>query len=223
MHEQELYHYGILGMKWGIRRFQNEDGTRTAEGKRRERAARNSERDTDSMSDEELRSAINRLQDEQQYLRIMANRNKSGVPGAIRGAANTIKTAGGVVEIANAASGGQLKDAKDVVGDIGKLADNTGKLAEQLSKNQDDATVKNDLKGMSDAELRKRVARLLMEERYDNLKKSTEVSAGEHFVKNVLPTIATVTTTVGSIASLVLTIMKLKEKWFPAVKQMSFL
>lgn len=31
----ELYHFGIKGMKWGIRRFQNEDGTLTESGKKR--------------------------------------------------------------------------------------------------------------------------------------------------------------------------------------------
>lgn len=31
----ELYHYGIKGQKWGIRRFENEDGTLTEAGKKR--------------------------------------------------------------------------------------------------------------------------------------------------------------------------------------------
>lgn len=33
--EDELYHHGIKGQKWGVRRFQNPDGTLTAAGKRR--------------------------------------------------------------------------------------------------------------------------------------------------------------------------------------------
>ena len=30
-----LMHYGVLGMKWGIRRYVNYDGTLTAEGRKK--------------------------------------------------------------------------------------------------------------------------------------------------------------------------------------------
>lgn len=33
--EDELYHHGIKGMKWGVRRYQNKDGSLTSRGKKR--------------------------------------------------------------------------------------------------------------------------------------------------------------------------------------------
>ena len=35
MYQKELYHHGILGQRWGVRRFQNKDGSYTEAGKKR--------------------------------------------------------------------------------------------------------------------------------------------------------------------------------------------
>lgn len=57
MTENELYHHGVLGQKWGVRRYQNEDGSLTALGKRRrymsdtEKQVVNTEKDVQSIVD----------------------------------------------------------------------------------------------------------------------------------------------------------------------------
>lgn len=73
MDENYLAHYGVKGMKWGIRRYQNEDGTLTAEGKRRKRGmdVRNDRKQAvknrRSLSDQELKSRVDRLRLEKQF------------------------------------------------------------------------------------------------------------------------------------------------------------
>lgn len=85
--EDVLYQSGIKNQKWGIRRFQNKDGTWTSEGKKRRRLmegdgkrkvpSKNDKKlkDTSLMSDEELQKLISRMQLEKQYRDLYNNLN----------------------------------------------------------------------------------------------------------------------------------------------------
>ena len=98
--ETYLAHEGILGMKWGVRRYQNPDGTLTEAGrlrysrqmtKKRKAAAKKAAqtkkkaaeakrtadetskpRDVSSMSDQEIRDFLNRRDLEKRYLDAIA-------------------------------------------------------------------------------------------------------------------------------------------------------
>ena len=87
----DLYHWGIKGMKWGIRRYQNPDGSLTAAGKKRytnpdgsltekgkKKFGNSVKSDAEipkrktvkDMTDEELDKAINRARKEDEYNRL---------------------------------------------------------------------------------------------------------------------------------------------------------
>lgn len=90
-----LYHHGIKGMKWGVRRYKNKDGSLTKASRNRQikndrkRAVKNRR----SMSDEELRRGIERLKMEKQYKDLL---NEDLSPGRSM-ASDILKSSGGRV------------------------------------------------------------------------------------------------------------------------------
>ena len=68
----ELYHHGVKGQRWGVRRYQNKDGSLTPAGKKRNNKKEKANRKSDlknrrTMSDADLRKKIDRLKMEKEF------------------------------------------------------------------------------------------------------------------------------------------------------------
>ena len=100
-----LAHYGIKGMKWGIRRYQNKDGSLTPQGRKRYSqdyadTAELRKKSAEQLSDDQIRKLNKRINLESEYKRL----NPQGlakykeIAGEIISVAGTI---GGLYAIVN--------------------------------------------------------------------------------------------------------------------------
>lgn len=157
--ENELYHWGIKGMKWGQRRFQNKDGSLTPAGKKRYSESSDSDTDSEessnsyksarksvkSMSDTDLDAAITRLRKEQTYKQLQEELNPTKVSAAKKAATAMFDKA--IAPALLESSKGLLKDfvTDRVSKKLGLKKEETDAVYKALKKEADQLNLKKQI------------------------------------------------------------------------------
>ena len=207
--DEYLVHHGIKGMKWGVRRFRNKDGSLTSAGKKRY--------DGDSVSDEKK----SKWKKGRKVAAIVGGAVTAA--GAAAGGAVAIKKAtsskkaNARVDTITSSDGSSKKNKKDIwkrtikkgkdkekVSPAEEFANKGNtivqesvkagtKIIDAVSKSKKAKNFKNNAAGKSDQELRAKINRIKLEREYNSLT-NEDTSRGAETAKTVLEVVGSVST-----------------------------
>ena len=179
--EKELYHFGIKGMKWGVRRFQNSDGSLTSAGKRRY---------TTGGQYEEQRRINDRM------LGVGRPKFKNRLVDFNNSVTTSMIGPGKSDRAVNDRMMEKIRPGftkKNALLDFNKKASSQENVHDDYKKAHD----RKDVKTMSDAELREVLNRLDMEKRYKSMNPNT-LDTGKKYADKIIKAAATVASVTGT-------------------------
>lgn len=205
---RELYHDGIKGMKWGIRRYQNYDGTLTEEGRRRYNPKYKEDRANGSMPTKD--------EDGNYYYT-----NKKGEKTLYKTRSEQLSD----TELTDLNRRVQQEnklaaETSDAYEYKGPKADQAFRDASRLTKDISESlpkgngrVVKKNYSNLSDQELRNRINRLQLEDSYGRLSGDTKyIKSGSEKVREFLQTAGALLAITGSAVALANTITDMNER-----------
>jgi len=227
MYDYYLYHHGIKGQKWGVRRFQNKDGSLTSAGKKHAAEKADSKEKT-GLSDKQKKAvkigaaaAGTALAAYGAYKYAQANPDKIDADSRRPEDMSTQELqqanarAKALKIYKNNNSSNRLETANNAVNitsnTINKLRQsNREAMAEERNSYK---KPRMDLSKMSDQELRQRINREQLERQYNQLFNASEptVSRGRTNVDRILGVAGDVAAVTGSALAIAVSIQQLKE------------
>lgn len=182
--ETYISHHGIIGMKWGVRRYQNKDGTYTAAGRARR------DRDIYENGGKKEKNRVNTDDDTKEARTRNAQRWSQE---------NTERTKRAVDESVN------------LTRNLGNTADAVGNLSKHHAA-REAARNRKDLSKYSDQELRTKINREYLERQYNDLFNAPKQRVGSQYVKDYLQIIGGGLGAVSSGLGIALAVKQLRGK-----------